>query len=423
MEDAKTMKPRYRVLYVENASGVGGSVISLYRLVQRLSRDRYEPVVLFHRPNGYAERFRQLGVEVICLHPELIERPASGGATRDIAAKLSRWSRQLARAYREAKFTGWFLQRAVPDALAIGRVIEQRHIDLLHLNNGPHSNHAALLAAWWSRKRCVCHVRDYGVAYGLDRWLSRKVSYYAFMSTALQNQVKADTPNLRGSVIYDGLDLPPPITEAQRTQARRELGLSAADFVVGNVGRITTWKGQDVFLRALARVSPQAPHLKALIVGAPDPPSERHYLEELYALTRQLGLEAVVQFTGFRADIPTVMSALDLLVHSSSSPEPFGIVLIEGMAAGCPVVATRAGGVLDIVQDGRTGWLVPIKDEVAMAEAIVKALKDREFAQRLGQNGRRLVATKFSVAQYVAGVEAVYAELLAGARRTDFAPA
>lgn len=407
------MKPQYRVLYVENASGVGGSVVSLYRLIQRLNRDRYEPLVLFHRPNGYAERFVQLGVEVACLHPALSERPASGGPTRDIAATLSRWSRTLERAYREAKFTGWFLRCHVPDALAIRRVIEQRHIHLLHLNNGPQSNHAGLLAAWWTRRPCVCHVRDYGVAYGLDRWLSRQVDYYAFMSTALQDQVKADAPNLRGGVIHDGLDLPPPVTEAQRAQARRELGLSAADFVVGNVGRITTWKGQDVFLRALARVRLQAPHLKALIVGEPDPPSERRYLEELQALTRQLGLEAVVQFTGFRADIPTVMSALDLLVHSSSSPEPFGIVLIEGMAAGCPVVATRAGGVLDIVQDGQTGWLVPVKDDAAMAEAITKALRDRELARRLGQNGRQHVATKFSVAQYVAGVEAVYADLLA----------
>lgn len=417
------MKPQFRVLYIENASGVGGSVVSLYRLIRGLNRDRYEPLVLFHRPNGYAERFVELGVEVACLHPGQGEGSASGIQTRDIAATLERWSRALGQAYREAKFIGWFLRRHVPDALAIKRLIEQRHIHLLHLNNGPQSNHAGLLAARWSRRPCVCHVRDYGRPYLLDRWLSRQVDYYAFMSTALQDQVKADTPKLCGSVIHDGLDLPPPLTEAQRAEARRQFGLTEADFVVGNVGRITTWKGQDVFLRALARVRPQAPNLKALIVGEPDPPSEKRYLEHLHALTRQLGLEGVVRFTGFRADIPIVMSALDLLVHSSSSPEPFGIVLIEGMAAGCPVVATRAGGVLDIVQDDRTGWLVPVKDDAAMAEAIAKAFQDRELARRLGQNGRQHVATKFSIAHYVAGVEAVYARLLAGASQANLVPA
>jgi glycosyltransferase involved in cell wall biosynthesis len=416
------MKPRYRVLYVENSSGVGGSVISLYRLVQRLNRDRYEPRIAFHRPNGYAERFIQLGVSVFCLHPDWVEPPASNGPARDVAARLGRKNGTLARLYREAKFTGWFLRRYVPDAVALSRLIAAQKIDVLHLNNGPHSNHAALLAAWWSRRPCVCHVRDYGAAHWLDHWLSRRVDYYAFMSTALQEQVKADVPELRGGVIFDGLDLHPPPPTAQRLHLRQQLGLGAADFVVGNVGRITTWKGQDVFLRALARIRTQTPGLKALIVGEPDPPSEQAYLEQLRSLTRELGLEDVVIFTGYRPDIPAVMSALDLLVHSSCVPEPFGIVLIEGMAAGLPVVATRAGGVLDIVQEGVTGWLVPIRDDLAMAAAIAGAAQDRELAQRLGQNGRQQALSRFSVAQYAAGVEAIYADLI-GAVSADLAPA
>jgi glycosyltransferase involved in cell wall biosynthesis len=172
------------------------------------------------------------------------------------------------------------------------------------------------------------------------------------------------------------------------------------------------WKGQEIFLRALARVAPQVSNLKALIVGDADPPTETTYRERLRALTEQLGLADIVRFTGFCSDISAVMASLDVLVHSSSSPEPFGIVVIEGMAAGKPVIATRAGGVLDIIEDGTNGLLVPIGDEHAMADAILNLAHHRDLAVRLGTRARECVATRFTAAQYAQAVQAIYQNLV-----------
>jgi glycosyltransferase involved in cell wall biosynthesis len=178
------------------------------------------------------------------------------------------------------------------------------------------------------------------------------------------------------------------------------------------VGRLVPWKGQEVFLRALARVAPHVPNLKALIVGEPDPPTETAYLQQLLTLTQKLGLSDIVRFTGFQSDIPAVMASLDVLVHSSSSPEPFGIVVIEGMAAGKPVVATSAGGVLDIIKDGQSGLLVPPEDDRAMAEAILELARDQDLAVRMGAEARQRVVTRFTAVQYAQAVQDIYRSML-----------
>ncbi len=405
---------RYRVLYVENANSVGGSIISVYRLVQELDR-RYEPVILFHRPNGYAARFHELGLEVIVLEegdgPSL---QGGRGRSRDIAAWLGRYSSGLARAYRGAKFIYLLGRQTLPESWRIYRVIRSRGIDLVHLNNRLSSNRSGALAARLARVPCVCHVRDFDRLTWFDRWLLGSVDYFAFMSRALEQQLRAIAPSLRGSVVYDGLDLSRFVYSRGGDGVRRELGLNREDFVVGNVGRLVPWKGQEVFLRALARVAPQVRNLKALIVGEPDPPTETAYLKHLQSLVQELGLSDIVRFTGFYSDIPRLMASLDVVVHSSSSPEPFGIVVIEGMAAGKPVIATGAGGVLDIVEDGRNGLLVPVGDDQAMAEAILSLAHSPDLAVQLGTNACQRVKAHFAVTRYAQTVQAIYQGLLLG---------
>lgn len=410
-----TMARRYRVLYIENASGVGGSVISLYRLVQRLDRERYEPIVLFHRPNGYAAKFRELGVDVLHLGSASPERGTTTSApisARDVAAGLNRYHPALAQAYRELKALYYLLTWQVPEALSISRVIRERRIDLVHLNNQLALNGSGALAARWNRTPCLCHVRDYNPLSQMDRWLAGGVSYFVFISRMLETILKRELPGLHGSVVYDGLELEPYTSRQPVADIRQRLGLKLGDFVVGNLGRLTPWKGQKVFLNAVAQARPHVPHLKALIVGEPDPPTETTYQNELRALTDELGVSEVVRFTGFQKDVPAVLSALDVLVHSSSVPEPFGLVIIEGMAAGKPVVATSAGGVLDIIDHGRNGLLVPVNDAQAMSEAMVTLARDRALAERLSAQARQHVENRFTVTQFARGIEGIYQFLL-----------
>ena len=110
--------------------------------------------------------------------------------------------------------------------------------------------------------------------------------------------------------------------------------------------------------------------------------------------------------------MPCLVAALDVVVHASSTPEPFGLTVIEGMAAGKPVVATAAGGVLDIIEDGVNGMLVPCKDSKAMARAILQILSDRDKAKKMGLAARRRVTEKFTVQHQVTAVQKLYDSIL-----------
>ena len=184
---------------------------------------------------------------------------------------------------------------------------------------------------------------------------------------------------------------------------REEFGIKPNQSLVGIVGRIDWWKGHEYFLKAMARRNEHIPDLRGLIIGDLEKnvvaiDRNQKYFNNLKLLVKSLGLADKIIFTGSGTDIPRLIAALDVVVHASSIPEPFGLVIIEAMASGKPVVATAAGGVLDIIEDGKNGILVPCKDAEAMAEAILRILSDQDRAKQMGTAARRRVAEKFTVA-------------------------
>ena len=129
---------------------------------------------------------------------------------------------------------------------------------------------------------------------------------------------------------------------------------------------------------------------------------------ELRQLAGSLGIGERIEFMGFRKDVPEIISAGTLVVHASTVPEPFGQVIVQAMAAGKPVVATRGGGVLEIVDDGVSGLLVPMKDADAMANAICEILSDPVRARKMGEAGRERFLEKFTIEKTVEAVEGIY---------------
>ena len=154
------------------------------------------------------------------------------------------------------------------------------------------------------------------------------------------------------------------------------------------------------------------PEVRGVVVGDA-PPELPAYRQELEQLAEQLGLARTVSFVPFQTELAAVMSALDVAVLASTSPEPFGRVLIEAMAAGKPVVASDSGASREIVDDGQQGILFPPGDDLALANALNRLLSDRSLAAEMGGRGQRRAAERFDSAQYVAGVEAVYRDVLA----------
>jgi glycosyltransferase involved in cell wall biosynthesis len=196
---------------------------------------------------------------------------------------------------------------------------------------------------------------------------------------------------------------------------RRALGWEASP-LVGIVGRLERGKGQDVFLRAAARVARQRPDVRFVVVGGAVLGWEGPYPAELEALARDLPeLAGRVRFAGHQADAYPWFDALDVVVHASYG-EPFGLVLVEAMALGRPLVATAAGGPLEIVEDGSSGLLVPPGDPEAMGGAILRILSDPGLAARLGA-GARVRSGHFSDKQMAASFAALLDEVVGGGRR------
>jgi glycosyltransferase involved in cell wall biosynthesis len=186
-------------------------------------------------------------------------------------------------------------------------------------------------------------------------------------------------------------------------------------FTVGMVGRIAPWKGQHVFLDAFAEAFPGGGQ-RAVIVGAP------LFGEDLYglkikALAAELGLDGRVQFTGFQGDVYAQLARFNVLVHASIIPEPFGQVIVEGMAAGLPVVAPAEGGPSELIEDGVTGMLYPLGDRSALARILRRLSEDRLLCQRLGAEARRR-ALDFAPQAIAAQVLDLYNAVLPG-RQSD----
>jgi lipopolysaccharide heptosyltransferase II len=183
------------------------------------------------------------------------------------------------------------------------------------------------------------------------------------------------------------------------------------DFNVGIIGRITPLKGHLHFIKAMARISRLVPRLKIWIVGDA-PVSKQAYKEELQILVRRLGLWHCTEFLGTQRNIPGILENLDLVVLATTTHEAFGRVVVEAQAAGVPVVATKVGGVIDIIEDGVNGLLVPPADAKSMAEAIMRIFKDTQFARELAENAYVKVKEKYNLELMVKNTLNVYREVL-----------
>ncbi len=182
-------------------------------------------------------------------------------------------------------------------------------------------------------------------------------------------------------------------------------------FVVVILGRLTPLKGHPYFLQAMARVMRQVPHVKIWVIG--DAPQKKpEYRDELEKQAARLGLRNNIEFMGNRSDIPQLLAQADALCFASTEPESFGRAIVEAQAMHVPVVATKVGGVLDIIEDGRTGYLVLPKDAGAMADKVLHIYQHPKEAKRMADAAYRKVREQYTVEQMAERTLKVYKEML-----------
>ncbi|MBN1666892.1 MAG: glycosyltransferase family 4 protein [Anaerolineales bacterium] len=274
-------------------------------------------------------------------------------------------------------------------------------------------------AARLARQPFIWHMRDFWLSEGPPRWpgleraLKARLCRAATAVIANSHATAAALPCLgKVTVIHNALDLKTFSEQVDSQAFRQQFKLPANAPLVGMLGRLRPWKGQDRFLRAMSRVAAALPEARFLIGGGAIFDVQDDYAASLQRLVNHLGLQERVVFTGQLADVRPALAAMDVFVHPGD-PEPFGLVNIEAMAMARPVVAFNHGALPEIVVHGQTGLLVPPGDEHALAAAVLELLQDPECRAAMGAAGRQRVEKHFTVARMVAEIEAVLQEVLA----------
>lgn len=235
----------------------------------------------------------------------------------------------------------------------------------------------------------------------LSRWKYRQVDCFICASDAIRQLLLSDgVEPSRAITVHEGIDLER-VEAAPPAKLHEELWLPHHAPVVGNVAALVPHKGQRHLIEAATLVLRQVPDARFVIAG------EGELREPLERAIKENRLEKHVLLAGFRPDVLSVHKAFDIFVMSSVT-EGLGTSLLDAMACSKPIVATTAGGIPEVVVDGETGFLVPPRDHRAMADAIVKLLKDAELRKKMGQAGLARARRKFSADRMVQETLKVY---------------
>ena len=378
--------PAVRVVFVNHCAQLSGGELALARLIPALRG--VQSHVILGEPGPIEAVLRQRGatVEVLALDEQV--RHTRRDEVRAGSINLSQ------------------VTAAARDVLALRRRLRQLRPDLVHTN----SLKAALYGGVAGRLAgvpVIWHIRDRIATDYLPRpavvavRLMGRVLPSAIIvnSRATLETIGSTDPSRAASLVWCAVEPPGPAIELDHS----------TPFRVAMVGRLAPWKGQLLFIEAFALAFGDGTETAVLAGTAMF--GEDDYADQIRALVDRLGLTDRVELAGFVDDVPHLLQSVDAVVHASVIAEPFGQVVIEGMAAGRPVIAPAAGGPLDIITDGVDGLLFAPGDVTGLAQLLVRLAADPELADRLGRQGRER-AREFSPERTAARVEAVYARVL-----------
>lgn len=375
-----------RILFVDHAGVLGGGELSLLDVARHFRAS--SRAVLFE-DGPFREALEEAGVDtaVLAAPASLQTVSRDGGLWSDLAAGVG------------AVQTAWRLAR------------DARSADVLYANSQK-SMIVAALAGGLSGTPVVWHLRDLLTTDHFSALHCRIATVVANLGVDCVIANSAATRDAfidaggcadRCHVVHNAIraDAFSPVSTSERASIRREIGIGDVP-LVGVFSRLAAWKGQHVLVDALTTL----PGVHALLVGEALFEGDVTYAATLRQRVHELGLDDRVHFLGFRRDVPRLMQAVDVVAHTSVAPEPFGRVVVEGMLAERPVVATRAGGVVEIVDHERTGLIVPPNDADALAHALEHLLSSPDAAAALAHAGRRDALDRFSLDRLCMQVDA-----------------
>jgi glycosyltransferase involved in cell wall biosynthesis len=389
-----------RILYIEaNKDGtIGGSYYSLLYLLQGLNKNKYEPHVMFFQDNPLIPEFKKLTPYVYT-----IDFDPSYSTPLKTFSDILKWPYHI-------------IVDIIVKLPRIMRAINRIKPDLIHLNDSYAAIHEWMIASFLMKRKIISHDRGtrYPCSYRTKLFVRFLDAIISVSDCYKDYVIKQELKVKRVYRVYNGLDIGKmsiEMTPELRKTYYTEFGLDNKQQIVGIIGNIDRWKGQHVVLQAIKEVKLTYPDIKCLMVGSVCKGAEG-YKAELDKYVQDNDLNDNIIFTGFRRDVENIINFLDILLHASIEPEPFGRVILEGMAVGMPIIATNAGGVQEIIVNGETGILIPMNDPIALANQIHYCLSNPDKAKEMGVKGRERLINVFSNDKMIKEIENIYDQIL-----------
>lgn len=387
------IKRPIKVLFVSHSSGMGGAERSLLLLLKNIDRKHFEPIVILPCPGPLKEKIDNLDIKIYEV--------------------WSPWWVKLQ--VGEARFGRRIIKEIIQEIIAVFRlcrIVSKEKVAVIYTNTIVKFSGA--ITAFITKRPHIWHIRE--ILPGnpdlqffmphriLFTFISKSTDKIIANSKATKSQFQGMNTNNKLRVIYNAQER----NESDKHNSLNCInGVEPADWLVAVVGTLQKRKAQDDAIRAVKIAEKVITNIKLLLIGD----GQKEHKDYLKNLCSELNISERIVFTGYRNDVPQILSRCKILLMPSWN-EPFGRVIIEAMAAGIPVVGTNGGGAKEIIQEGITGYLVSPKTPSEMAEKMIYLFRNPNVAKRLGINGKKIVAEKFSVSNYVHGIEKVLKDVV-----------
>ncbi|MGD1859269.1 MAG: glycosyltransferase [Leptolyngbyaceae cyanobacterium] len=368
-----------KVLFLDQSGKLGGAELCLADIAQHFGPTS---LVGVFAEGTFPERLRQLQIPVKILTEQALQVQKASGLLAGLKS----------------------IQHLVPLIVAVAEL--SKDYDLIYANTQK-ALVVAAIASWMSRRPCVYHLHDIVSPDHFSRTNRRLIVTLANRAALIiaNSQASRDAFVQAGGrsdhvhVVYNGFRPEAYATASECDRLRHELTSQIAlpdetsPFIVGHFSRLSPWKGQHILIEALQH----CPDTVVAVLIGDALFGEQDYVQQLHRQVKELNLTHRVRFLGFRSDIPQLMAACDLVAHTSTAPEPFGRVIVEAMLSRTPVIAAAAGGAVELVEHGQTGWLVDPGDIQNLADLIKTCQSHPDRATAIVQRAYSQATQRFNL--------------------------
>lgn len=383
------------ILFIHQSAELYGSDKTLLLLLKYLDKAKFYPVVILPNDGPLKNELEKVNIEV------------------HIAPVL-----KLYRKMFSPKNLITFFSDIKKGVTISNELHKKYHFDIVYSNTL-----AVLLGLFFVRKtkiKHIWHVHEIIESPSVFKKAFMKILSLKATSSIIYNSIATKTfwetnhaIRKKGVVVWNGVennDLS--ISDNEIDNLRKQLfNATQNKIIIGLVGRISRWKGQQILLDSFEEIFKTYQNIKLVYIGSP-PPNQEVFLEQLNLQIAEKKLSDKVTILSFRKDISTIWHCIDVAVVPSTEPEPFGLVAIEAMFAKKPVIGSNHGGLTEIIINNETGFLVEPNNQKQLSEALNELIKNQELREQFGNAGYQRAVNEFSIDKYVSSIENLFDKIL-----------